>query len=106
MKKKEVKEIEFKHNLAMKITKEQFKNDIELPLIALGYEIIDPVAWGDYLIFVTNWMNEKGRCSNVMFENKESFNRIYIESYDLKLFLHMASQTQPIKEKKDKKPVI
>jgi hypothetical protein len=96
---KNKKQIEFKYNLAMRVSKEQFKNELELPLIALGYEIIDPVAWGEYLILVTNHSGKNGVCSYVIAENKILHDRTFIEGYNPEMFLDMASQTQPIKEK-------
>lgn len=77
--------------VSMKVTKEQYERDLEVPLEELGYCFVDEDDdWDTFSIIVNNLSNTLGHLSYVS-EGKTRYNRYFIDHYNPELFLALAA---------------
>lgn len=90
-------EKQFTCPVSMAVTEEQFNKDLRQPLEELGYSI-EVEYFGDFkrrYILVNNINNENGQLGNLS-NFKHDYNRHFIDHYNPKLFLALASMTDSV----------
>lgn len=83
----------FTQPISMQCTQEQYKADLKLPLLEMGYKESNMGDLKNYPYLVNNIGDNLGDLSNVGENNKLNYNRYYIDHYNPQLFLALASMT-------------
>jgi len=77
----------FNNPVSMRVTQEQFENDLRNPLEELGAKFEGICDFKKYPILVSNSSGENGIIENLLDSDKLNFNRHFIETYDLEQFI-------------------
>lgn len=77
----------FKNPVSMRVTQEQFENDLRKTLEDLGAMFEDIREFSRYHLLVSNAGNRKGFVGNVHETAKKTYNRHFIETYDPEQFI-------------------
>lgn len=86
-------EKQFTTPVSMKVTEQQFKNDLEQPLKEMGYKIGGIQNFDIYSYLLTNRMGIDNHLSNYDEANRCLYYNYLIETYNPKLFLALAGMT-------------
>lgn len=77
----------FNNPVSMRVTQEQFENDLRNPLEELGAKFEGICDFKKYPILVSNSSGENGIIENLLDSDKLNFNRHFIEIYDPEQFI-------------------
>jgi len=77
----------FNNPVSMRVTQEQYENDLRNPLEELGAKFEGICDFKKYPILVSNSSGENGIIENLLDSDKLNFNRHFIETYDPEQFI-------------------